>query len=70
VLAGEVLDSTTKPPTKEGLRRREQTVTKALDLIEAGEVDAAGDFWREEMIKVSERVIRRHGRKTVVDVLG
>lgn len=69
VIAGEVLDSTTTPPTKERRRKREEAVNKALDLIEAGEVDAAGDFWREEMIKVSERVLRKHGRKTVVDVL-
>jgi len=70
VLAGEVLDSqSTTAPTRERLRKRQQAVTKALDLIEAGEADAAGDFWRDEMIKVGERVLRKHGRKTVVDVL-
>lgn len=69
VIAGEVLDSAVKAPTKDARRKREQVVNKALELIEAGEADAAGDLWRDEMLKVSERVLRRHGRKTVVDVL-
>jgi len=69
VIAGEVLDSSATPSSKDRLRKRELVVTKALDLIEAGDAEAAGDLWHDEMVKVSDRVLRKHGRKTVVDIL-
>jgi len=69
VLAGEMRDSASnRPRRRERVRKRQQAVTKALDLIEAGEADEASRFWREEMIRASEVVLRKHGTKTVVDV--
>ena len=70
VMAGEVRDSASEsPPNRERVRKRQQAVTKALDLIQAGDAVAAGHFWRDEMVRAGERVLRKHGGKTVVDVL-
>jgi len=70
VLEREMLDSSTAPPSKERLRKRQQAVTRALDLIQAGDADEAGRFWREEMLRAGQLVLRKHGGKTLVDVLG
>lgn len=70
VIAGEVRNSASgRPAGRERIRRRQQAVTRGLDLIEAGEADEAWRFWREEMLHAGERVLRKHGDKTVVDVL-
>lgn len=70
VIAEEMRDSSSgRPPGKERVRKRQQAVAKALDLIEAGEADAAWRFWREEMLRASKVVLRKHGSKTVGDIL-
>lgn len=70
VIAGEVKDLRARlfgPATR---ARRAEGVEHGLQLIEAGEADAAEEFWRTQMIAVSRRVVERHGGKTVIDVLG
>lgn len=69
VLAGEVKDLGIRfgPSTR---ARRAEAVEHGLKLIEAGDADAAEDFWRTEMVGATRKVVERHGGKTVIDVLG
>lgn len=69
VLAGEVKDLGVQfGPSQRA--RRVDGVAHGLGLIEAGDADAAEEFWRTEMLAATRKVIDRHGGKTVIDVLG
>jgi DNA-binding FadR family transcriptional regulator len=71
VLASEVLDvvvGTQLTPRRR--KAREDLISRALDLIEAGEAEAARDVWLDQMTKASQIVLKLHGAKTVVDALG
>ncbi|MGU3498738.1 FadR/GntR family transcriptional regulator [Mycobacterium sp. C31M] len=69
VLAGEMRDiGTGFTPKQRALRVK--SIRRAFALIEAGEAEAAAEFWRHELAEAGKRVIQRHGAKTVVDVLG
>ena len=70
VLAEEMRDLTDPGLVAPKRAGRVKVVGELLDLVEAGEEEAAGDFWREKLLYVSRGVLRRHGAKTVVDVLG
>ena len=69
VLALEMRDLT--QPSLVTARRadRVRVVDELLALIESGQEEAAGEFWRGKLEQVSRRVLRQHGRKKVVDVL-
>ena len=70
VLAGEMRDLTDPSLVAPKRAGRVRVVGRLLDLVEAGDADAAGEFWREQLLRVSRGVLRRHGATTVVDVLG
>jgi DNA-binding FadR family transcriptional regulator len=69
VLALEMRDLT--DPSQVATKRadRVRVVEELLRLVEDGDGDAAEEFWRDMLLSVSRRVLRRHGPKTVVDVL-
>ncbi|MGY1743853.1 MULTISPECIES: FadR/GntR family transcriptional regulator [unclassified Blastococcus] len=70
VLAEEMRDLTDPSLVAPKRAGRVRVVGRLLELVEAGDEDGAGDFWREQLLRVSRGVLRRHGGKTVVDVLG
>jgi DNA-binding FadR family transcriptional regulator len=70
VLAEEMRDLTDPSLVAPKRAGRVRVVGRLLDLVEDGDEDGAGDFWRDQLLRVSRSVLRRHGAKTVVDVLG
>lgn len=50
-------------------KRSVRANSKMLDLVEAGDPDAAEAYWREHITAVADRLTRIHGATTVLDLL-
>jgi DNA-binding FadR family transcriptional regulator len=51
-------------------RRATRAHARLLELVRAGDADGAEEFWRVHMEAAGQLLLREHGAKTVVDVMG
>ncbi|MGX7678450.1 FadR/GntR family transcriptional regulator [Jatrophihabitans sp. DSM 45814] len=69
VLSSEILDSVGTSVSMASVELRQKYSKDLFTLIEEGKATEAQNLWRFALSEVRPRVVRRHGAKTVVDVM-